>query len=218
MATAIFSFCRPVVTRRRHQGLADFVRAANRARNKPLFGLRIKIIIASKPAFKIVFMVAMKGKTDHDATSSLVTLAVVLHDQSKWTCVLEVWHLCAGSGTQGRIDIRDNNARIRMIGFRQDLTPWRDDHRVAIGLAAILMNTALSRRNHKGAIFDGTGALQHVPMRLARLAGEGGRCRDDDCAGQSLGAEQLRETHIVADGKTESCKRQVDHDRIGAGA
>ena len=63
--------------------------------------------------------------------------------------------------------------------FSQNLAPWVDNDRMAIGFAAIFVESCLRRRNHKRAILNRPRALQHAPMGFARLLRKTGRSRED---------------------------------------
>ena len=54
-------------------------------------------------------------------------------------------------------------------------------------------------------------------MRLAGLAGEGGRHGQDLGAGQRLGAEELREAHIVADREPSRPTAAISDARLAPG-
>ena len=110
---------------------------------------------------------------------------------------------CRACARQRGVDLGDDDAGLVMVGLGDDAAPRIDDQRMAIGLAAVLMHAALRGGDHEGAVLDGAGAQQHVPVRLAGLAGEGGGHGQHIGAGQRLGAEQLRKAQIVADGKAE---------------
>src|SRR5690606_37212117 len=103
------------------------------------------------------------------------------------------------------------------LNLRQDSSPRIDDDRMAEGLAAILMKAALSGRYDESPVFRGACTLENVPMRLARLPGEGGRRCQDFCAGKRLGPEKLRKAHFVADGETDARDADVRDDRLAAG-
>ena len=79
-------------------------------------------------------------------------------------------------------------------------------------VAAVIVMADLRGRDHIGAGLDGAGALQHVPMRLAGLAGEAGGRGEDLGAGVPIGSEELRKADIVADAEAEPAERQVDQD------
>jgi hypothetical protein len=94
----------------------------------------------------------------------------------------------------------------------QDTSPpaaWRSkssperNQRMAVGLAPVLVAAALCGGDDEGAVLDGAGAQQHMPVGLAGLAGEGGRRGQDLGSGQRLLAKQMREAHVVADGEAE---------------
>ena len=63
------------------------------------------------------------------------------------------------------------DARLVMVGLGEDPAPGIDDQRMAEGLAAVLVLAALRGGDHEGAVLDGAGAQQHMPMRLRRSGG-----------------------------------------------
>ena len=104
-----------------------------------------------------------------------------------------------------------------MAGFGKDAAPGIDDQRMAERLAAVLVHPALRGGDDEGAVLDGAGAQQQMPVRLPGLAGEGGGHGQHFGAGQRLGAEKLREAQIVADGEAELGRADVDDQRLVAG-
>ena len=71
-----------------------------------------------------------------------------------------------------RVDLRQEDAGLD-AAFGDYLAPGVDDQRMAKGLALVLVQSGLRRREHETAGLDGAGTQQDVPMRLAGLAGEG---------------------------------------------
>src|SRR5688572_15975083 len=86
---------------------------------------------------------------------------------------------------------------------QQDLSPWIDQQRMAIGLAAIVVPSALRRGDNEAAGLDGSGSQEHFPMGLARRDGE---CRGNcdyvrTCLGQP--SEQCREPQVITNGQSQ---------------
>src|SRR5690606_29260532 len=81
---------------------------------------------------------------------------------------------------------------------------------MAEGLAPILVPAALCCSHHEGAVLNGPGPEQHMPMCLPRLAGEGGGYRKHFRPSQRLGTEKLRKTQVVADSQAEPDAGQID--------
>ena len=62
------------------------------------------------------------------------------------------------------------------------------------------------------AVLDRAGAIEHVPMRLAGLPGEGGRNGQERAAGLRQRPVERGKAQVVADGEPEPAPRQVgDH-------
>src|SRR4051812_44636083 len=70
------------------------------------------------------------------------------------------------------IDLGEEHAGLD-AALSEDLAPGRDDQRMAIGLALVLVQSGLRGGEYEAAGLDRTRAQQHMPMRFAGLAGEG---------------------------------------------
>src|SRR3954468_10232466 len=109
---------------------------------------------------------------------------------------------------QCAVDLRDCKTGPGLGDARDHMTPRIDDHRIAVGFAAVLMRATLRGREHITEIFDGASAHQQFPVCTT------GRSRE--CGGQAedLGAlrlqypEELGKTHVVTDGHTEPTQRR----------
>ena len=95
----------------------------------------------------------------------------------------------------------------------QHLAPRIGDERMAVGLAAVLVPAALRGRDHEGAGLDGPRPMEHVPVRLPGLLGEGGRSREE--GGPVLGQRLVQggEAHVVADGHPEPAPGRLGQHR-----
>ena len=82
----------------------------------------------------------------------------------------------------GEIQIGEHHARL-LARIGKHLPPWRDNQRMAIGLATIFMITALRRRDDEAARFDGARLQQNVPVCLPGAPGKGGGDRNHPGAG-----------------------------------
>ena len=120
---------------------------------------------------------------------------------------------CRASADLRRIDLRHDHLRPLAAALRQHLAPGRDDDRVAKGLAAVGVAAGLRGGNDEGAVLDGARPLQHMPVRLAGLAGEGGGRSQRRGARMRLRAIEVREADVVADRDAELQPRQIDDDR-----
>ena len=116
---------------------------------------------------------------------------------------------CSGLGNLGKVQVSHNDARLVAICFSQNLPPGRYDHRVTIGLAAILVRSALRRREDATAGFNRPGTDQDMPMRFACGSSKGGR----NCDGVALPlpehVEKRWETHIEANSKAKPAQRRL---------
>ena len=97
----------------------------------------------------------------------------------KFSCVPEVGDFSPGGRNLGNVQLGRDDGFARTACGGQNPTPGVDDHRVPECIAAVFMQTRLRGGNHEGAVLDGACPEQHFPMRFARLAGEGGRQRQD---------------------------------------
>ena len=114
----------------------------------------------------------------------------------------------------GRIDVGEHDARLG-AAFGEDAAPRIDHQRMAEGLAAVLVLAALRGGEHEAAVLDRARAHQHMPMRLAGLARERRRDRQERRAGFGERAVERRKAQVVADGQPEPAPRQVgDHREI----
>ena len=73
-----------------------------------------------------------------------------------------------------RIDFGNNHARLG-AGFREDASPRIDHERMAERFPPAFVAAALRRGENETAVFDGTRAEEHMPVRLAGLSGKGRR-------------------------------------------
>ena len=76
----------------------------------------------------------------------------------------------------------------------EHLAPGRYDEGVAVRGAAARHRAHRARRHHHRAVLDGPGAVQHVPVRLARHLGERGGHREDLRAGLRRGCGRAAES------------------------
>ena len=90
----------------------------------------------------------------------------------------------------------------------QHAAPRVDDQRMAIAFGAARQRAALAGRDHIGAVLDGAGPLQHVPVRLAGDPREGGGCRQHLGARLSIGAVEMRESGCRSRSTARSCLRR----------
>ena len=67
-----------------------------------------------------------------------------------------------------------NNDRSMNAAFRDNLAPGRNNKAMSVGLSPTFVLAGLGCSQDKAAIFDGSGADQHAPMRLAGGPGKGG--------------------------------------------
>ena len=72
-----------------------------------------------------------------------------------------------------RIEVGQKHARLVVVKLADDLAPGPDGDGAAPGPAPILVEAALGGGERVAAGLDGSGAHQHLPMRLARGPGEG---------------------------------------------
>src|SRR5262249_2536598 len=91
----------------------------------------------------------------------------------KTAAMLQRWHLATGCSHFGWVDVSHDNAWLD-AAFSENTAPWIDNERVAERLTTVLVLAALCRRKDEGAILDGAGADQRIPVRFARLARESG--------------------------------------------
>ena len=99
----------------------------------------------------------------------------------------------------------------------EHLAPGRDDEGVAVGGAAPRHLAHRARSDDHRAVLDRPGAVQHVPVRLARHLGERGRHDEDLRPGLRERAIELGEAKVVADGHAEPAPGGVHQDPIAAG-
>ena len=95
---------------------------------------------------------------------------------------------------QCAVDLGDCKAGAGLGDACDDVAPRVDDHRIAIGFAAVVVRAALRGRQHVAEILDGACTHQQLPVRTARRRGE---CRwqaEDLRALRLQQAEQLRES------------------------
>src|SRR6266576_5330761 len=109
-----------------------------------------------------------------------------------------------------RIDLRQENAGL-YAALGEHLAPGRNDQRVAIGLALVLMHATLGCGEHEAAVLDGAGAQQGVPMRLAGLSGKGGGLGEERGAAFGERAIQRRKPYVVADRQPDPAPGQVGY-------
>ena len=117
---------------------------------------------------------------------------------------------------QLRINLSHNHTG---LGSRlcQHVAPRPDDQAMAIGLAAIGMQPALSGRDDESAILDGAGPHQHIPVRFARGHGERGRDGESKRALLRQPAIELRKAQIVTDRHAEETEFGIgQHARLAA--
>src|SRR6185312_878200 len=108
----------------------------------------------------------------------------------------------------GRIDLGEEHAGLD-AAFGQNLAPGRNDQRVTVSLALVLMQARLCRRKDEAAGLDGAGAEQYMPMRLAGLAGEGRGYGQERRAAFGQRAIERGEAHVVADSEPDPAPGQV---------
>ena len=114
-------------------------------------------------------------------------------DHLEAAAVLQRRHAAARGRHFGRIDLGQDDARLG-AALGEDAAPGIDHQRMAEGLAAVLVLAALRRREHEAAVLDGAGAIEHMPVRLAGLPGEGGRDGEERRAGLGQRAVERRES------------------------
>src|ERR1700740_3571447 len=89
---------------------------------------------------------------------------------------------------------------------------------MAEGLARVLVQAALRRREHEATVLDRARADERVPVRLAGLPGECRRYGEERGSGLGGGPIERRESQIVTDGKPQPAPRQIGEHRAIAGA
>src|SRR6185437_17072173 len=117
--------------------------------------------------------------------------------------VIQRWQAIAQAGLILRIYVRDHYARPAWKAVKYH-PPRIDNHTVAMGFPAIDMITALGRRHDICEIFDGTGAYQCFPVRLARSRCEG--CRSKNNVYFPHGTIKLRKAYVIANGKADAAE------------
>src|SRR6185312_14336378 len=83
---------------------------------------------------------------------------------------------------------------------------------MAVGFAAVLVLAALRGGEDEAAVLDVAGAIEHMPMCFTGLFGEGGRNREEACAGLRQRAVERGKAQVIADGEAEPSPRQVGED------
>ena len=89
---------------------------------------------------------------------------------------------------------------------------------MTVGLAAAFVLARLRCSKDETAVFDGAGAHQHVPMRLAGRLGEGGGNGQHGGAGLGQCAVEGGKTQVVADRQSQHAPRQIADHGLFAGA
>src|SRR6516162_5254543 len=80
------------------------------------------------------------------------------------------------------------------------------------GLALVLVQAALRRRQDEASVLDCARPDENVPVRLPGLPGEGRRYGEEGCPGLSERAVERRKAQIVTDRQAETPPRQVRGD------
>src|SRR6516162_1185575 len=87
------------------------------------------------------------------------------------TPVMERRNSAACRDDLGWVDLCHDHARLG-AALGQNAAPRVDDERMAVCLAAVFVLAALGGGEHEAAIFDGTCALQNMPVCFAGLPRE----------------------------------------------
>ena len=111
--------------------------------------------------------------------------------------VLEGGHLAADLAEAAGVDFGDRHTGLA-ASIGQNHAPGIDDHGVAVGLAAIVVNAGLGGRNHVSGVFDGAGLNQYLPVVLAGVGRKGRRHKQHLSSGFRQMAVELREAHVIA--------------------
>ncbi len=122
--------------------------------------------------------------------------------------MLQRRYLGARGGHGRRVDLRQDDAGL-VAALGDDAAPGIDHERVTVGLAAVLMLAALRGREDEGAVLDGAGAVEHVPMGFAGLLRE--RRGDGEKRGARLRQRAIErgEAQVVANREAEPAPWQV---------
>ena len=80
--------------------------------------------------------------------------------------------------------------------FGEDFAPGVDNHAVAVGTPAAVVQAALGGGDNVALVFDGAGLQQGLPVGFAGGVGEGGG--QEEYVKRLLGAEDFGETQVVA--------------------
>ena len=182
-----------------HQRLGDIMAAAEGAFEQAVLALTFEVPGRAEPALEVMVVATGKRVADHAAPFRPGCLGPALDEKVELACILQVRDATARRGTGGKIDVADQDARFIVIEFADNPAPRVDDQRMAEGLAPVLVQAALRGADHEGAVFDGAGADQCVPVRLAGLTGERRRRGQDGSPSHRLAAEQIGKAQIVAD-------------------
>src|SRR5215471_5988000 len=107
---------------------------------------------------------------------------------------------------KGAVDVGDDDVGVDR-GFRENLTPRRDDQRVSVRPAPICMGASLRRRDHVCSILDSACAKQGVPMRAAGCFRKCGRNAQNERAALRELSVELRKAQIVANREPQCAPR-----------
>src|SRR5262249_33111137 len=119
-------------------------------------------------------------------------------------------------GDRSRVDLGDHNGWINAT-LSEHAAPGVDNERVAIRVAAVLVAATLRRSEHAATVLDRTGAVEHMPVRLAGLPGERRRDRQKQASGLGESAVKRRKAQIIADRKTKPAPRKTGRYGVFAG-
>ena len=125
-------------------------------------------------------------------------------------------HVGAHPGQVGEVD---NGGHAHPLpALRRDHAPRVHDHAVAVAASLVVVSAGLRRGHHVALGLYGPGPQQRLPVRHARVHGEGGGEGEDLRPGRRQRLALLREPEVVTHAEAEAAERRGHGGReAGAG-
>ena len=171
MASAIFSRLRPVETAGAISAFCDLVEPQVGQSTRPRFFCVSKSSLLRNHASNSWSWSQVRRKADQDAALRRALPAGSRHRHAEFARVLQVGDLFARLRATAPCRSRQRSTPGSRAGFGEDSAPRVDDQRMAEGLAAVLVQTALRGGDHQGAVLDRAGALAGRASAPARSGG-----------------------------------------------